>query len=227
MYMMPVSLNAIHTEKDNTIFANFCQALYNIAMQVKFEVANIPIVGLENAHVYFERMRLAGLPAFAIRQAAPESFTAFGKLRIQAATGGYSSSRRSPINFGGRASNEDIHAICDIGLHNDRVPSSSLASIVSLHHTTAGRVRATLFEVTTDYAAVMSKYNSSRLPTEAHENYSNGVVDDSVLVPIGHQAILNSGDVLAFRLEGRQPLAHDFKSRLPRNSNVIDLTLAK
>ena|SRR3990167_2623081 len=226
--MMLVSLNIIHTKGDNTRFANTCQALYNIAVQINFEVADIPIVGLENAHVYFERMRYAGLPAFAIRQAAPDSFTAFGELRLQAAIGEYGSNRRRPINFGGRASNEDIHTICDNGLHIDRVPSSSLASIVSLHHTTAGRVRATLFEVTTDYAAVMSKYNSSRLPAEAHENYSNGVVDDSVLDPIGYQALLNSGDVLAFRLEGRQPLAHDFKSTsLPRNSNVIDLTLAK
>lgn len=109
----------------------------------------------------------------------------------------------------------------DLGFHADGRGgyNHNKQTRVSVHWTTEGKVKVRLFEVIGTEDLDPDKRFSLR--PEAAELYSKGMVDDTILAPICHEAMLREGSILAVRIEGECFQAHDFISTVvPRRSSV-------
>jgi hypothetical protein len=110
----------------------------------------------------------------------------------------------------------------DFGLHLDRakVRDGSGVTTISLHLTESGAAEATLFEPTDEFLELGAR----EIPPNVRALFEVGKTDDEILHALGHITSLGRGSLLAFRLGGNVPVAHQFRTtKLPRKSQVTNI----
>lgn len=179
-----------------------------------FEKVEVPVGDFTTFESKVADMRDIGLPLFGV--ACPEGMTPEAMItttRPMLANEGFVLSDSHPTLRTESAANE-------FGLHMDSfsdLHSSHHADTLHEHFTTKGGVMASFLEPTDAFME-----QGGDLPDSAHDLFAKGLVDDTQLKPKCFEITVHSPGLIVFRLFGKRPLAHRFKSTAyPRESYVF------
>lgn len=199
----------------------------------RFSVLEVPEVHApEQVEPLLTQMKESGLPVFVMRSAGYSLEDVFGPYAEPFVDAGFVPRVENALELKYIGPNRWLklftprHASgvrdSDIPLHMDSVPNAAgnTISALGLNLVQQGAVEATFFEPTVTFTKDETKDINIGPKGNMHTHFLKGRIDDEILNPNAYQVRLDPLDLVVFRIGGKLPLAHHFRTLEKRRRSL-------